>query len=149
MACTLYPGQITSGQGKRLATTRSRIPHARFSRVFASKMSDLRCCRFSLETIPSKHAANILFFKNSDSTNLSARLSDLVQLPGLPSDGLSPYTCRLYRDRLLSMERKLAKVRGLPKPCIIVHMDRHRQAGPPHVLSRNQRKPVGMLEYHQ
>lgn len=95
-------------------TTRSPIPRARFFRVSASKMSDLHCCRFCLETIPSKHAIN-LFSKNSNSVNLSGRMSDLIKLPVLPTDGLSPYTCRLCRDRLLTIERKLVEAREMIK----------------------------------
>ena len=73
-------------------------------------MSDLRCCRFCYEAVTSNHAIN-LFSQKSNLVNLSSRLSELLQLPVSLSDGLSPYTCRLCRDRLLNLKRKLANTR--------------------------------------
>ena len=73
-------------------------------------MTDLRCCRFCYKAVTSNRAIN-LFSPKSNLVNLSSRLSELLQLPVSLSDGLSPYTCQLCRDRLLNLERKLADTR--------------------------------------
>ena len=72
---------------------------------------DLRCCRFCSEAVASKHSIG-LFTNQAALSNLTTRLSTLLQLPISENDGLSSYSCRQCRDSLLNLERKLADTRN-------------------------------------